>query len=98
MSENSFGHWCELCQCYHSSASCFNPARRFINELEVERNTLKAEIEKLKEALARIYSRQSLYANFAVAIVCDIEIDGSGKLLEEIRELSMRFRRLESEK
>jgi len=45
---NNLGHWCDYCQCYHSSASCFNPARKMIAEVETERDVLHKQLDELK--------------------------------------------------
>jgi hypothetical protein len=43
------GHWCEFCQMFHSSVSCYHPANRVANARIAE---LEAECKKLYENYA----------------------------------------------
>ncbi len=52
------GYWCEFCQTYHSSRSCFHPGQARCAELE-------AEVEHLRGALSEMHD----YVQNVAAIV-----------------------------
>jgi regulator of replication initiation timing len=57
---NSLGHWCDYCQCYHSSASCFNPARKMIAEVETERDALHKQLDDAKVTIVALLAESEV--------------------------------------
>jgi hypothetical protein len=52
---SGLGHWCDFCQCFHSSMSCFHPGRNYTPaELKYKlrvaylENEIRAAIRKLE--------------------------------------------------
>jgi hypothetical protein len=59
------GHWCEFCQMYHSSISCFHPG----NKVQGEIAKLHAEIARLQELVKeaeRIITPISMCSDYAM--------------------------------
>lgn len=59
---NELGHWCDFCQMYHSSRTCYHPGGQ-------EFKRLRAELDRLRERVAKhvtarnfheIYERKAL--------------------------------------
>lgn len=66
--------WCELCQTTHSSASCYHPGNIRIGVLEKENKELKAENDKLREALKEILKPTE--PDYYLGIRCGVEDRG----------------------
>ena len=43
------GHWCDFCQTYHSSMSCFHPGGQQLRASQAEVAALEAELAEITE-------------------------------------------------